>query len=522
MTFFHDGHIQLIFDELLVKIEKRLGLLHVPDILNVNGDDVRKLLVQRIASITQYPFCEHCARHVISTKNIPDLTGRTMFLNGIALKPNSGEITLARKIILKEFLRLSWTWIENFAAIFAGLFLPEFVKIESATLFFDLGINDVFFEGTDRRFSRFCGESNVLPLKHARKILVQLTGSNSANKSTNRKITYANKITLHLISRAKIGVSSRLKILLGYLWLSLSALAWVKQLPMLLLLYKDIIEYYPLYSINKFGLIDDVLTTISSTRYQPLWMRNPDRRFSIHQLHYAQNSKPYLYRTSNLSVCNPLIKRQFIDEHWIWTNGYKNYLSGLAIKAAAYHIVEPPILWYLPEPSLNRFEDELRVALFDITPVCNDVSLKLGRISNYACKDNMAAFIKQSLVAINSVSEILDRPIRILYKRKRPPTSNWHDPDYLEYVQDLIDGNELFEDVDCQINLFSLLSSCDISITFPFSSPAYISNYVGTSAIYFDVTQNLLPNYDPLPLIKHASGYSQLIDMLQSILRNKD
>ena len=70
-------------------------------------------------------------------------------------------------------------------------------------------------------------------------------------------------------------------------------------------------------------------------------------------------------------------------------------------------------------------------------------------------------------------------------------------------------------------NLFSLINSCDATITIPYSSVAYVSAFLKTPSIFYDPTGDLLPpesfEYD----IIHINCQNQLLTTLKSIILKK-
>ena len=84
-----------------------------------------------------------------------------------------------------------------------------------------------------------------------------------------------------------------------------------------------------------------------------------------------------------------------------------------------------------------------------------------------------------------------------------------HDPRYAAAVAALAaEGRLRLESPD--EDLYALISGADVVVVMPFSSPAYAASALGVPAIYYDPTEQLVPNQDPAPGVTFVSGREAL------------
>jgi polysaccharide biosynthesis PFTS motif protein len=267
-------------------------------------------------------------------------------------------------------------------------------------------------------------------------------------------------------------------------------------------------------AIDRVGLVESVVITNSSFGAQPLWMRPHSKRtFRVHEIHYSQNTAGFRYIADSMGDQYPAFRHVRVDKHWVWTPGYKTRLESLG-HLGRTHVVGP-IMMYLPGPALHHSDDEFRIAVFDVTPVYSHKATQIGAISNYYSTENMLSFIDQIVEICEDVERLGHKRARILLKHKRSFTKNFHDHRYLECIDRLAQDNDSFEVVPYDNNIFSMLASCDLSISIPYTSTAYVSSHMHKPAIYFDPTRLLFPTYEPAPFLEFASGRIELLRLIE-------
>ena len=228
---------------------------------------------------------------------------------------------------------------------------------------------------------------------------------------------------------------------------------------------------------------------------------------------YSQNARPLVYREDGSDEFQydnePRCRHICVDETWVWTNGFEKWLRGLGI-TGPIHVVGP-ILWYLREtPTLHK-DTDIRVVVCDVTPLQNDVALGIGLAENYYSGTNMTQFIEEALWVCRELEERSGRPVQLSLKHKRSYNMKTHDSGYIDYVGRLSAAGGRIELLPSGTNMYTLFENSDLVIVAPYSSPAYVASTVGVRAIYFDPTKELVPTFEPAPLVEFASGRAELL-----------
>jgi polysaccharide biosynthesis PFTS motif protein len=286
------------------------------------------------------------------------------------------------------------------------------------------------------------------------------------------------------------------------------------QNPLLTLLGRDIAYAAAVRALDSRRMIEAVVITNSVYPAQPLWMRGPAARgFRVHMVWYSQNAKPLVYKGCVPDECTysdePRCRHICVDETWVWTKGFEKWLRGLGL-TGPIHVVGP-ILWYLHERPTIHKDTDIRVVVCDVTPLRDDVALQIGLAENYYSGTNMIRFIEEILWCCRELEERSGRPVHLSLKHKRSYNMKTHDPRYIEYIGRLSAPGGGIELIPFETNMYALFADSDLVIVAPYSSPAYVASTVGIRAIYFDPTKELLPTFEPAPLVAFASGRAELL-----------
>jgi polysaccharide biosynthesis PFTS motif protein len=265
--------------------------------------------------------------------------------------------------------------------------------------------------------------------------------------------------------------------------------------------------------LNGKNLIESIVTTNSNYSAQPLWMSHlPGKQFLTHMVWYSQNTIPFVYASDPIKANVPNYRHMQLDVSWVWTEGYAAYLRTLSIPGDI-HVVGP-ILWHLPPAHAvsKAASDEIVLVAFDVTPVREAVAESIG-FGNYYSTANMIQFVEETLSMCREMERRTGRRVRLSLKHKRSYNTKTHDPRYIELISRLSAQGGGIELIPLETNMYTLLASSDLAIVVPYSSPAYVASAMGIRAIYFDPTTELLPTFDPAPLVTFASGRAELLRM---------
>jgi len=464
-----------------------------------------KRLIQRVVELTLNPFVTKYASRNCVDSDVSWFEGGGLTVNSLtgAIKTNFKLAIHARAEFFIHWFHVLWVHL-------AAFFLKRGEQ-GKASLLFGVGKENYLTQKRSSQFHDYCFMGPIGPLVSANRLIVQAVGM---DKSPGNRITYARFPLFALVRNNGSSFvqfaqffKAHLKALFSYIYCS-------TRFPVTAILGRDFAYHGMVVQLNRRGLLDSVVLTNSNYTSQPLWMADlPDKKYSVHMVWYSMNIIPLLYRVDEIKSPVPNYRHIRVDEHWVWSEYYARYLAELGLTSGMN--VVPPVMWYLPEKVHNySSQNEIKIVLFDVTPISTETETRLGLVNIYYSLDTMSRFLHDILSAAVLLEGRLCRPIRILLKSKRAYNKG-HDKRYADLLSKLDDENSI-ELVPHQENIYSLLSSCDLSITIPNSSPPLIAAYMNKNAIYYDPTGNLLPNHEPGARIFFVSGSEDLADQICS------
>jgi len=252
--------------------------------------------------------------------------------------------------------------------------------------------------------------------------------------------------------------------------------------------------------------IKKLITTQNHVAYQPLVFEYTNIDAKKIMIWYSSNSVPIQYKNSKVKSfsINPEVYMSMkIDEHWVWTQEHRDYLSEFS---SAKILVKKSLMFYEPEKcqNINKIYD---VVIFDVTPY---MDIKIVSDSIYTARE-MTKFIGEILTCIEFVNKKYKKDYRVYLKHKRKPSKN-HSLKYLNYIKEKVANNDITL-VEPNQNLYDLISNSKLVIGFPFTSPVVIGRELGRPSIFY-CSSNLLNsnrrNKKLLFLQSKASLYSYI------------
>lgn len=424
------------------------------------------------------------------------------------------SVALSARLFLRALAEFALHWLHALVALLLCLRLKP-GNTASMTLVFGIGIENLIAGGSDARFLAYCRHGSIVPLVRAERLVVQSTQPIAS--------TDPDRVRYH---RFPLFAALRWRGLGPFAWLrglvnhvaALASFGWtVMRCPSAIILGRDAAYHAAAAALNRTAGLRTVVLTNSNCSAQALWMEAlPGRRYRTHMVWYSENSVPVVY--SDDPVDTPLSNFRFIkvDEMWVWTRGFQDFLEKLGCRAI--HHVVGPILWYLPEALQPQNNGEIRIAVFDVTPVRDDVALRIGAINNYYSTANMARFIEDILHACAETERIIGRRVRILLKHKRSYYKPTHDAGYISLIEKISGPGQTVELVPPDANMYSLVSGCDLVLITPYSSPAHVATSLGCPAIYYDPTMTVWPVFAKHPLLMFVAGREELVKSLSQFL----
>jgi hypothetical protein len=513
-SFFHCGEIDNKFQSIIRLCQTNIRK-KTKDFIVFDKTILVDRLVQIITERIRNAYIILCGNHINNEGIVPD-ENEILLLNGISINQTTGGISINRKARLKLAAVFFYVWsqllIVNMLGLVSGLMFRGKKLTAPGTIFYGMVLNQILHHGTDKRFKDYCDNGPIKPLVDATTIFVQEFKKKGSYSS--KDLMYTNSPVSKLLYESNLTVKERITVLFLQVQYALVYIPELINTPLMSLLAKDIAICPIVLALDKFNKIKNILITNSSIYFQPLWMRGPpEKKFITHLILYSQNDKFAVYKHDKLDGITTGVSNIIADEYWVWTEGRKKELE-IKVKSKYIHVVGP-ILWYREDKDciFKKEADEIRIAVFDVIPINPKVSNKIGILRNQYTTENMLLFIQHIVSVIEEIKEDANGNIELYIKHKRPH-SNIHDENYLDYIQALIE-NETVKLVPSDINLFSFLDSCDLTINATYTSVAYISSHLNKDAVYFDPVDEMVPVYEPSPYITFASNREELLAVVK-------
>lgn len=477
----NSNHSNHRFNEVIDNCKTWLKI-NVVGVFGYGQNVIHDRLLQRIAEVGHYPFAlAFLKAHGASNEKENTIKGRIDI--GLAiLDCESGEIEvgLRRWIANQVQFILHWTYCLGAIINIAN----RRINCGPATLVSGLDINTIFAKGNDEDFVEFCKSSAITPLHFKRRLIIQ---SAKEKTSSNSSFVYARRPLIELLKSVNLGFVGRLTLLFNHLCMLVSYVIQSLRAPSLTLIATDFAYNQIAFSLSKRDFIESIVLTCSEYPVQPLWTRGLDS-VKVHMLWYAQNWRPIAYVSDGLVEPLPQLPLIRVDKHWVWTCAFADYLKELGHTGEVQII--PPILWYLPKIDIPS-ERFINITVFDTPAISDEMMLRhAGETSNYYKPANLQKFIGDICSLKTDINKNFEKPVALRVKTKRDWTPVY-DKKYYDWLARL--GMEgVLELVSPLVNIFSLISSSHLVIVYPFSTVAYIAEWLNVPVIYYDPTGSIL------------------------------
>lgn len=467
-------------------------------------------LLQRLIELSLYPYASAVKAHCKITDNCLPPPETKINCRRAFMETGSGRVTLTfRQWVANQFdFILHWAF-----CLFAILSVWKTSRVNlPAVLFLGVGDEVIFADKNDEQFVRYCRHGPIEPLRNGQRFLVE---SSSKHISSNHPtFVYRRRPLISLLREARIGFFGRFQLLANHLMLFFAYLSAAIRLPQLSLLGRDFAYSSTSFELDRRGLIESIVLTCSSFNCQPLWVRAL-RRARVHMIWYAQNWKPIAYATDNLKSDHPNLRWIRVDTQWVWTHAFARYLRNLG-PGSAIEVVGP-IAWYMPEIE-SRSKDSIEIVIFDVPPFHDDTALRNGEITNYCHPNNLRAFIRDVIALKLEIEKAFKLPVTFSLKMKRGYATDY-DRAYFDYIAGLASLGAISLK-RYSMNIYSLVSGSHLVIAYPFTSPAYIAEFLDVPAIYYDPTKAIIRQdfCDAKARVSFVSGPQHLRDISVSLL----
>lgn len=457
-------------------------------------------LLQEIAFLVDAPLRRSDAARVLQGRP-PLMQEEPAFAcGGLRIDARSGSVRPGWRLLLSS--------LGHFAALWLAMLGMAIVALAGgggrgrSTLVFGVP-EESLFRGDDRAFADFAKDGPLPPFNEATRLLVQSLEPRPA--STDARIAYARHPLFELMRGAPTGWRDLLRFVAAHLAVGARYLAAIPRRPLLAILWRDYGQHAAVASLAARGLLEAVVITNSNWSRQLLCLADlPGRPFALHFVFYSQNDRPTAYVDLEERCPEfPTMRLLRADHFWVWTPGHAALLERIGVGGRKH--VAGPILWE-KIPRVARGHGAEWVSIFDITPFTPEANRNLGYLGNYYGADNLLAFLEGIEAAARKINLAL--PLVIKPKRNPPP---WADPRYLARCR-------AFQELPPSTSAAAVIERSAAVIVYPFSTVAYIADWLGVPVVYFDPTGRLAATHEPAPGIRFARGADELALELQSIL----
>lgn len=499
------------YEKVVKKVEEWIVNID-PHVVGCTTSQVRERVVQRIIELTNESYCQQLPppEERYGALQI-EKESEKLHIEGIVICLESGKVSLFWRQWVKQLLLFLATWLQQLFFLIISIFGSSPKVSQPTTFLFDTVPG---CENDDAKFVAFARKGHIAPLRNASHVIIKMQNrpkspSDSSFSYTPEPLSYF--ITNFLTRKVKVSA------LLAHLTAPLYYFKAIVDSPINVLLGRDVANIPLIKSLDKQGLFEAIIKTTSAFSVQYLWekgLENPN--FKLHMIWYSQNFIPKMYHGDEKRPDLPAARHMRVDVHWVWTEGFKDYLCYLGQNSTINAI--GPILWYLPEP-VEIDSEAIKVSVFDITPI-PDTETAFGAMKNYYSVKTIKQFMIDIMIVCDELAEKSGRKILILLKHKRPPKVGRHDSAYIEFIKELESTKHNFKLLDNEINLFGLLNDSDLSISVPYTSTAYVSAKEATPAIYYDPFMEIVPQYEKNSFVEFAAGKDELRRLMELQLRD--
>ncbi len=505
------GQVYAEFDALIRQVEAWLRAKD-PSIARFDPDQVRARIVQRIVHITGSGYSGHVARRA---KLPPDRRAAAaadlVRIAGLTIDPATGRVSVSWRQWSANLFEFAAAWLDLLAGLTAALFAPAPRTLQPATILLEAGGP---IDRTDASLVEFCRSGPIAPLASATAIIVQTR--TPPRRSTSPAVTYSRRPFIQLV-RQGLPRAGRWRALASHLAAPIRCAWSLVTCPVTVLVSRDLAIAPLVRQLDRQGCIEAVVTTTSTFQGQPLWSKGQrDRSFKLHMLWYSQNFIPKMYKGDASRQSLPAARHIRIDVHWVWTPGFAEYLRE-TLGPVETHAVGP-IVWYLKAPGQGLSRQRFTIAAFDVTPL-PDGSSPFGAVRDYYSVSCITQFVSDIVAIGRAIERETGVPVVVRLKHKRLPKAGRHDSSYLAWLDQLAATSPHLELVDHRENLFRLVADCDLSVSVPYTSTAYVGAALARPAVYYDPTAEVVPQFEASPYVSFASGRGELETLMRQHLR---
>ena len=501
----HRSFLPAVYNRIAALLKKIEGALHqaYPDGPVYERSALTRRLLQEVAFLLDPPLRRTDTERAL--RDLPSLMQERPWFRcaGMRVDAETGRVSIGVGLLLASIARFFALWGAMLALGAAALLGRG--RVSSATVV--LGVpEEGLFRGDDTAFAEFAKRGPVAPFNAARLLLVQSLTRGAS--STQARILYARHPLFELLRRSPMGFGDFLRFAALHLETAARFLAAVARFPLLAILWRDFGLHAPIACLNERGRIEAMVITNSNWHRQLLCMTDlPQRRFDLHFVFYSQNDRPSSYvDVEERCAAFPSMRLLRAHHFWVWTPGHADLLVREGVQGQMH--VAGPILWEIVRRESAAGEKEW-VSVFDITPLSAAATREFGLLGNYYATENLLGFLD----GIDAAARATGLRLPLVVKPKREP-ARWADTRYLSRLEQ----DAAFRQLSPTTSALSVVAKSAAVIVYPFSTVAYIADWLGVPVIYFDPTGKLAATHEAGRHIRFARGAQELAAELQAVL----
>ena len=491
----NSNHVYRKFDDIVARVSKWLE----PQINELSGfskEIILDRLAQRVAEVAVGPY----AQAVNIMGRYPD---DIFYCKQVGIDPLSGELSIGVKAFCINQFRFVSRWFYGLLAI---VFCWAHDEKRPCTLLYGVGEESIFISSSDIRFIEYCKAGPIAPLSSGKKFYIQMAGSR--NSTMPNDFSYCPEPLIQATREAKIGFFPRLKLLISHTQALIQYQQAIFRLPFLSLLGGDFAYIGIMRQLIKTRSIDNIIITTSNYSSQPLWMRNL-KSVEVHMISYSQNWKPIFYKEDNFDSDVPNLRYMRVNVHWVWTKAFAKYIQGLCSDCEVK--VVGPILWSMPKEH-KKNSSILRIAIFDVPSLSDEVMREYGEITNYFSYTNVSKFLMDVILMQSKLKKHLNIDVQMVLKTKRAYVKSAYQMKYYELLNKLERDGEI-KVLPPEANIYEIISDSDLVISYPFTSINYVADFLKKQSVYYDPTGSIVNHdfSDSQTLIKFINSTEELL-----------
>lgn len=377
---------------------------------------------------------------------------------------------------IAEFLKLNVYFL---FVILKSIFTAK--QLGAATYVSNLGAN-VYAGGDDQRLVEFFKRGPISKLHYAKRFVVQ--AQKTPNQTAVGYCEYAPRPAIRIFEENKLPIS-RLFPLVRFQGSTFIQFLWqILRSPAHCLLARDFALTPMWVELNDRQLVEAVILTDADYASQDLfWSDLPARKFEVHCLWHSQNTRPVILEGQGEQWEFPHRRYMAIDKSWYWTPDFQAWLDKVQVRGEGQAV---GAIMFQTDREAIQSAGPVRVCVFDVTPTHTEWQRENGWPYLYYNYEVCRQFLDDIISKVREIAP--GAQIVLKHKRAFGPI---HDPVYCAYVADLAQRG-VVQVVDSDTNIFSLVRSCQMVISIPFTTAALVGPQVGVPSIYYDPTARVV------------------------------